>query len=126
MKLKSLIIMGAIILGGLPGATNVFASDSRNGNELQPIACNVNHTHEDCYCISLEVQEYWNAEQIKTYNTVMKERNKYIKYLKSQGYKDKNLLNAIEGYDSSLRWTEDIFTRDLFEAKDSDIKIEEK
>ena len=125
MKAKSLIIMGALLLGSLP-VVNVFASDSRNGNDLQPISCSVSHNHEDYYCISLEVQEYWNAEQIKDYNTVMKERNKYIKYVKSQGYNDKNLLNAIQGYDSSLRWTEDIFARDLFEAKDTDIKIEEK
>lgn len=51
----------------------------------------------------------------------MKERNKCIKYLISQGYKDKNLLHAIEGYDSTLRWTVDIFTRDLFEVKETNI-----
>lgn len=125
MKIKTLIVTGALILGTL-SATTVFASAVKNGNESQPATCNINHVHEDYSCISLEVQDYWNTKQINAFNTIAKERDEYIKYLKAKGYEGTKLLNAIEGYDHSLRWTEEVFSRDVFEAKDADIKTEVK
>lgn len=126
MNKKILIAMGmcAVISGGI-FATTVLASTSNDESGIAPVQCNINHIHEDYYCISGEIQDYWSSKQVNEYNAVMKERDEYINYMKNKGYKDERLLDAIQGYDSSLRHTEEVFMREVFEAKDSEVKSEE-